>query len=93
MTLLLVAFAAFFLTEFVKTVAPALPPWAKMVLAYAVACLLTAGLNGWSDPENLAWALGGAGLAALVHKIHRWLSASGDGHQAAVMTMATRRMR
>jgi hypothetical protein len=82
MDLLLVAFGAFFVVEFAKAVVPGkVPPWA---------CLLVAGLSAgaiafaFDDPAPLG--LAGAGLAAVVQKAHRMLSAAGDFMRVRVLS-------
>ena len=86
MELLLVALGAFFFAELNKTFLPwtlQAPTKLALVLLGAVgaAVLLTDGVQ-----DCAVLAAGGAGLACLVHKVHRLVSAAGDAQQVAVLT-------
>lgn len=89
MTLLLTAFGAFFIAEVSKAVLPTMHPWGKMLLALLGAAVVAVLLLD-DVRETVAMALAGAGLGAIVHKVHRLVSAVGDVQQVAVMMKATR---
>lgn len=95
MTLLLAALGAFFVVEFVKVVLAmfdhALHPWLKALLALAEAMVIVGAYAGW-DWRVIPVGLAAAGLAGLVHKTHRALSAVGDAQQMAVLSRATTRV-
>lgn len=91
LTLLLIALSAFVLTEAAKAVLPVvLQSWTKLLIAVGVAVMTCIGLD--LEPENIVyWATAGAGLAALIHKLHRLLSALGDAQQVSVMVKSSAR--
>lgn len=88
MDLLLVALGAFFFAELNKTILPwPLQAWTKLALvvlgAVGAAVLLTEDVG-----DCAVLAAGGAGLASLVHKVHRTISAVGDAQQVTVLSTA-----
>lgn len=93
MTLLLVAFTSFVAVEAVKLVmGRPLPAGAKLALSVVASTISAWILIGETEAVGV-YALAGSGLAALIHKVHRWFSAAGDGHLLAASAMVTRRAR
>lgn len=92
MDLLLVALAAFVSVEFAKAVLDvfdqALHGWVKLACVLVVAGGAAALLEG-DVADAVVLGLGGAGLAAVVHKAHRLLSVLGDAQVVGVMTRTT----
>jgi hypothetical protein len=91
---ILAAFAAFWLTQLVKLVPWPLQAWTKQVLAG----LFSAGgvfvlRTGEQHEDLLVAAIAAAGLAAIIHRTHRWLGGAGDAARISVITQSGRRPR
>jgi hypothetical protein len=77
-TLVFCGLAGFFLAQLVKTLSPGLvPQWFKMALAL-VGSAGVAALVFHRGPDLVIYAVAGAGLAVLAHKLYRLLSTAGD---------------
>jgi hypothetical protein len=81
LTLFLCALVGFVLAEWFKRLAnlkAGRHGWAKLVMALFGAALV-AGLTFRRDTQDVAiYAVAGAGLAMVIHKVYRALSAKGD---------------
>lgn len=91
MTLFQVGLATFFLVQFAKTALPwTLRPATKMAAAVLVAVVIGVA---WEGAEGVLVGLAAAGLAGLVHRVHRWLGEASDVHRVQVFTAAGARAR
>jgi hypothetical protein len=92
-TIFLVALGAMKLTELAKEALPwTLQGWAKSVLSLAVAAALAPlAVDGWGDVVLVA--VGGAGLAALLHELRSALSLAGDYFKQVVILRSSGRRR
>lgn len=92
-TLVLIGLASFWVTQLVKTVLPwPFEAWTKQLIPLAVGAGAVVLLD-LDIQVGVITAVASAGLAAFIHRIHRWAGAAGDQAQVSVVTMAGRRPR
>lgn len=91
MTFIEIVGGAFFFTELCKTLLPwTFKPWSKMLLALGAGLVLAWCVTD-SLQDVLVAGVGAAGLAAMVHRTHRWMGSVGDVARISVVQAAGRR--
>lgn len=92
MNLFLCGLGAYFVAQSVKTVSPwALRPWMKLFWALVGAGGTSAALYQTHFLRLIVFALAGAGLSVLFHRVARVFSLLGDGLITGIMQNYRRR--
>lgn len=68
-----------------------MPAWLKSLLAITISIALFAGLKRFGVRTTILSGLASAGLAAILHELHRFLRAAGDVKKMTIMANLPRR--